>query len=248
MTTNVRDSASGILATDSRWTWSLSVEGQTVNRFLDDTGYEKIITTGANAFMFAGNARVIDRWKINVRLATSGSPITPWDQLPIDGIAISIVDMPSGRVRFEEGHDIRGNNGQVSFAGSGSYAAAQCWFSNKCALTAVESAKAADQHTGGVVKFQNIRTGESNLLDNKSLDELINLFTGKGAAMLTNSTNVTPITVNSAYAANDDALVQAMKEAYAKGNGPTAPCDAVFKVWTPDEKQKLVSVMEDIFS
>lgn len=68
--------------------------------------------------------------------------------------------------------------------------------------------------------------------------------------MSTNSSGFIPFAANDnrQSAANDEAIRKAMQEAYANGQGPMAPCDAVYKVWTQEEKSKLFDVMNDIFS
>lgn len=250
MTTNVRDAKSGLLATDSRWTWSFQVNGESFTKFLDNTGYEKLMVAKSHVFMFAGSALVIDKWKSNIKISEHGSGAVPWKQLPTNGIAISIVSMHSGIVKYEQGHDIKIGIDDASFAGSGSYAAAQCWSVNKCALKAVESAKESDKHTGGDVRYQNVLTLDNNLVPDKSLLDLINLFKDKGASMSKNSPEVVPFAARdkSQSAANDDAIRKAMQEAYTNGQGPVAPCDAVYRVWTQEEKSKLFDVMDTIFS
>ena len=249
MTTNVRDSFKGVLASDSRWTWSAVVDGQQIQTHLDDTGYEKIIAAHSHVFMFAGDAVVIDEWKKAIKSASYTASQPQWGNLPVNGMAISVVQSPSGDVLFESGHDITVSG--ISFAGTGSYAAARCWRQNLCAVKAVESAKSSDKFTGGTVRFKNVLTDEGNLVMDSDLDSLAKQFFGSATMTLNNvtQTNVFGDVVQANnVAANDEALRKALRESFAAGQGPTAPCDAVFHVWPSEEKAKLVQAMEKVFS
>lgn len=243
MTTNVRDSSNGYLASDSRWTWDLRPHGHTYQLLLDDAGYEKIISAKSSVFMFAGDALVIDAWKQAIKVSSDTGAQVAWSNLPINGMAISIVNMPSGSIRYEFGHEI--DMESASFAGTGSYGAAGCWLINKCAKKAVESAKSTDPHTGGTVRYQNFLTGENNLVPDGDLNDLIPQFLTRSIVMTANTTHSEKF---SEVAANDDELRQVLYEARAQGSGPKAPCDAVFNVWPSAEKAKLVAAMENLFA
>lgn len=216
--------------------------------YLDDSGYEKLISTSTHVFMFAGDAVVIEQWKCAIKQATSGGLAPTWDRLPVNGMAISIAAHPSGVVIFEIGHDITDQH--VSFAGTGSYAAATCWIKNKNAVKAVETAKSTDTFTGGEVRYFNTYTGDNNLVVDIDLGSLVRKFTGE-ATMKYDSTTQAPhfgeALGGGAIAANDEAKIQAMLDSFAAGHGPTAPCDAVFKVWAPEKREQLVTAMQNIF-
>jgi len=166
--------------------------------------------------------------------------------LPVDGMAISIVMEGSGNVYYEANHDIPLDG--VSFAGTGSYAAAECWQQNRCAKRAVESAKTSDQYTGGPVRFVNVRSSENNLGADIDLKTLIEIFRG-GSPMASIQTKaavmVLPVTDLSA---NDEEVRVALEMARREGAAPTAPCDAVFAQWPQQEKDKLAEAMDALFS
>ena len=63
MTTNVFDGPVGLVATDSRW----SIQRGRWLIYLDDTNFDKIELTDAAAFMFAGSAVLIEKWKLWIR-------------------------------------------------------------------------------------------------------------------------------------------------------------------------------------
>lgn len=250
MTTNVRDSSSGILASDSRWTWEVQLpNGNLHTSFLDDTGYEKLLRGKGFIFMFAGDAYIIEQWKKPIKEQSYTASQVDWANLPVNGMAISVVQEGTGTVAYEFNHDIP--LGVASFAGTGSYAAAKCWITNQCAKRAVETAKTTDQHTGGTVRYHNVRTGESNVGPDIELDVLIQQFTGGNtmAGDIKQTSTLGEVAARHDVAANDETAVRkAFLEAYAKGQGPTAPCDAVFTNWPTDEKAKLVKVMQQIFA
>jgi hypothetical protein len=242
MTTNVRDSRAGDVACDSRWTWDLRAHGIPNQLLLDDSGYEKLVRYNNCVVMFAGNSTVIDVWKASFAKASYTGEAVDWGSLPVNGMAISTVAVGSGRIIYEYGHEI--SLPEASFAGTGSYAAAGCWSANNCARTAVETAKGSDMHTGGVVRFLNFKSGDSNLVADRPLSELIPQFMQRGKMMANTNSPVTFTNVS----ANDEALKQAMEEAVAQGSGPAAPCDAVFNEWPEAEKTKLAHAMEEFFS
>jgi hypothetical protein len=241
MTTNVRDSKASEVACDSRWTWDLRPHGVQQQVVLDDSGYEKMVTAHGCVAMFAGNSVIIEQWKQAFATASDKSKTVDWGNLPVNGMAISMVKIGTGQIVFEFGHEI--SLPQASFAGSGSYAAASCWQQNQCAKTAVETAKGSDMHTGGTVRYMQVLDGVGNLVNDMPFSNLVPQFLQRGKFMANINSPVTFTDV----AANDEELQKAMLAAVAQGKGPTAPCDAVFNEWPEAEKRKLVSAMEALF-
>ncbi len=200
--------------------------------------------------MFAGNALVIEAWKHPIKQWSYTHTAPDWNTLETTGMALSVVQESTGSVLYEVNHEIRLGD-MVSFAGTGSYGAAECWQLNQCAKKAVESAKLTDPHTGGTVRFHNVRTGDTNVGADIDLDALISKFIGGGTMTgdKNNTSALGEVGARHESAANDDVEIrQAFVEAYAKGQAPTAPCDGVFAVWPAEEKAKLVKVMERIFA
>lgn len=249
MTTNVRDSITGVLATDSRWTWSTTVNGHAVEVHLDDAGYEKLIAAHEHVFMFAGSSVVIESWKQAIKQASYSGVQPDWSTLDVNGMAISMVRVPDAVLTFESGHDITVE--KVSFAGTGSYAAAGCWVSNRCAKKAVETAKLSDKFTGGTVRYSNVHTSEGNLVPDSDLGSLVKKFLGSASMTSNDVTHATvfgEVAQDRSLAANDEALRAALAKSFAAGQGPVAPCDAVFREWPAEEKARLVKAMQQAFA
>jgi hypothetical protein len=246
MTTNVRDSQIGEFATDSRWSIDLRSEGVEAIIFIDDGNYNKIVVAPLRAYMFAGNSGVIDKWKTAINLVQVDPLSVDWALLPVNGMAISIVNLFDASIDFEYGHEIRlpdKKAADASFAGSGSISACNCWKINRNPRKAVESAKGSDLFTGGAVRFLEFETKNNNLVTDVSLAELQNAISDKGMIMDTTlgfNSQPTPIRDSLDKQAN---LSAALEKVRMGELSPTAPCDAVFNTWTDKQRQKLIEAM-----
>lgn len=161
MTTNVFDKASAILASDSRWSYELQYP---FILFVDDTGYDKVVTRPTIAVVFAGRSDLIEQWKCWVsadQLNMAMIPIVPVDKDGQPLVAICIVQKPCATVRYDIGGSLYAEESR--FAGSGASYAFSCWTENRCATTAVESAKKSDCFSGGTVTYLNLKDDSNNL-------------------------------------------------------------------------------------
>lgn len=265
MTTNVRDKASQTLATDSRWTFTFTHNGEQKRVYVDDAPYHKLLKVDATGmsmslvFMFAGDASVIDGWKESIRCARKGVVFTPFEQLPVDGMNVAVASSSASDLLYQFGHEISVED-QANFAGSGSYAAAESWRSDRCAVKAIESAKQTDAFTGGQVRFINLATGENNLVDDQvDLAELTNWFRStvarQGELTMDAIQTVIAKTVRPANektmdvpdAVSTQTLLESFDQAVANGAAPKAPCDAQFRPWPANERARFVELMGNLF-
>ena len=250
MTTNVRDSAIGEFATDSRWSIDLRVKNVNAILFVDDNFYSKIVGTSKRAYMFAGSSNVIDQWKTGIKSAEADPYSVNWNTLPVNGMAISIVNLEDGSIAFEYGHEIRlpdERAATVSFAGSGSVSACTCWQLNRDPRKAVESAKNCDLFTGGAVRYFEFSTRDNNLVIDLSLTELQNTFINEGMIMDMNlGPNSKPVPVKEVVTGYAN-LTAALESVRIGELSPTAPCDAVFNTWTDKQRNKLVAAMDKTY-
>jgi hypothetical protein len=242
MTTNVRDSLGGAVATDSRWSADLRQIGLPYILLLDDAGYEKIVVQGSVVFMFAGLCRVIDVWKHSIKLASYSPGEVDWGTLPVDGMAISSIAVGSGEIYYEFGHEIRIDD--ASFAGTGSFPACACWKVNKDSERAVRSAMELDPLTGGAVRSFNFLSGKNNLVTDTPLFGMQNQFLTRSIVMNPNTQERIPV---GEALAKDDGLRAALDMVKTGKLSAQAPCDAVYNTWPQKEKSKLVQAMKRIF-
>jgi hypothetical protein len=250
MTTNVRDSLAQQFAADSRWSVDLRPQGISAILYVDNSSYSKILSTKGNAYMFAGNSSVIDVWKNSIVKAEAGTHDIDWGTLPVNGMAISVVDLTDGSVTFEYGHEIRlpdERAASASFAGSGSTSACACWSVHKDPVKAVMTAKQSDPFTGGEVRFLDFSTKSNNLVAESSLTDLHNSF--KTEAMIMNTTQGMtgqPQPLKDLLA-SQGSLSAAVERVVSGELPPIAPCDAVYNTWTEKQRMKLVSAMATIY-
>jgi hypothetical protein len=241
MTTNVRDSHSGVLATDSRWTIDLRPHGKQMILRQDDADYQKIIKVERDLFMFAGLSKAIDAWKQAIALASYFPNAVQWEALPTTGMAFCVV---RGESRESSEFGLRLNLDGASFAGTGMYFARDCWTTNKSAQRAVESAKQSDPLTGGLVRYYNYLTEDNNLGTDKTLGDMQGGFRTKGIVMYTDRKCELPIAEASA---EDNTLHEVIRQVESGGLFASAPCGPENEAWPEQERQRLFAAMKEIF-
>lgn len=241
MTTNVFDGPVGLVATDSRW----SIQRGRWLIYLDDTNFDKIELTDAAAFMFAGSAVLIEKWKLWIR----SNPPDASGMPELQGISINGFDIKTKQVGYSEGISIK-HEGSV-FAGSGARHAVQCWTTNRDARRAVETAKAFDVATGGEVKFVDFTTGEKKLggtvFAPASVAEIDQALAKRGLIMdITAKGNPIPFKISDLAAAQGE--VKEIQEQIAAGKlSAQAPCDAMYSDWTAEETSRLKTFLGNVF-
>ncbi len=239
MTTNVYDSKTGVMATDSRWSHMF---GSRI-LYADDLAYSKIELYKSSAFMFAGDGEMIQSWKDWI----SSSPTDASAMPGYDGVRVCVVDIPSKAVRFKQPQDITKDGGY--FAGSGSMHAYLCWSVNGDAKQAVTSASLSDPFSGGVVRHIDLNDMSGNLdhgpVTKQRIDDVRTAVLERGMVM-TIAHNAAPFPL-SKLAANDVEVAN-VRDAIARGEiSPAAPCDGMYTEWTEEQKTELKGVLADIF-
>lgn len=239
MTTNVYDQNQGVMATDSRW----SIRSGNHVVYLDDVGFDKIEICHGAAFMFAGNGGRIQQWKSWLRT----NPADDSAQPPEDGICVCIANMSTKVMKSFGKENVVLNGGY--FAGTGTMYAIPCWQRNNDPKRSVETAKQSDIYSGGEVKFCNFATNEHNLnypqneITIQMVDQAI-LTRGLAMKINVNSTPTLPFQL----AAENDPEVAEIRQKIANGElSASAPCDGMYKQWTPEEKADLKKALGDVF-
>ncbi|MFM0484200.1 hypothetical protein PQQ81_26980 [Paraburkholderia strydomiana] len=247
MTTTAFDLSAKLLTSDSRWS-ACTDDGTAIAYLDDDVGFDKIECAHGNAFLFAGNSQVIDAWKNFLR----SGPLSAEGRPQIAGIALLVAEMASGAVIYAYGQDIALPNAQnptmpvAIFAGSGSIWAAHCWNVNRCGRKAIDSAKAGDKFTGGATKFLELDSGNHNLANSISVEQMKTEFLKKGMVMYINSAQQPqPLTT----AAANDPKVKELCDRIAQGQATvSAPCDAMWMNPSQQDEDRLDAVLNQIFA
>ena len=236
MTTNVFDEARGLMATDSRW----SIRQGKYIIYLDDTGCDKILLVRKRAIMFAGNGGRIQQWKDWLLSEPKDDSMQPKEE----GICICIADVEAGRVKKSFKQTVVDKEGY--FAGSGTRFAVPCWAFNRDARRAVDTAKQADDCSGGEVKYVDFKKSDHNLYHgNKVTIQMVdNAILTRGLVMTTNTAQSLPF----AAAANDDAELAEIRAKIAAGDlSASAPSDGMYEEWSAAEKNELKESLAEMF-
>lgn len=242
MTTNVYDQSKLLITSDSRW--SILTDFGVI--YVDDTGFDKIEISKDHAFVFAGNAGVIQLWKDYIRASQAGIPLA---RPSAKGISLLVAKMGCGSFVEAYGQDISLPSKAkpvVSFAGTGSHPAAVCWFANKCGKRAIDSAKARDYYSGGTVSFLELNTRVGNQQNNRNADKLSEAFLDKGMVMYTPGITSSSVPLTQA-AASDPRVAEWLKKIAEGSVEIQAPCDSMFAEPTEEENSRLDAAMASIF-
>lgn len=235
MTTNVYDTVSGILSSDSRWSIS---KGDWV-AYIQDTDYDKLVLNAklTVGFLFAGDMPIIDEWKTYI---TNGMKrgtrptISP-------GMSISViqVDIVTGKIVFQSNNLLRSlfsvSVVRALFGGTGASPAKICWDVNKCALQAIGSAAKMDPLSGGSVVHFNRTTLSGNMKNSVTAKEAAELFNDRGILMNI-ATNYTPMLLKDAANDPSNPEVQAIAKSILSGGSPlTAPFPGMNEPWSAEK-------------
>lgn len=243
MTTNVIDLLSGQIACDSRWSFESRQDNFVI--YVDDTGFEKILSVGDFAYTFAGNGLLIQKWKDWLRCPSPNEipmplteSITPSGLM---GITVCMIHKDTRRVAFAKGHPTRVDG--AMFAGSGAVHASGCWIVNQDAQRAVETAKARDPLSGGTVKYLVFSSGDHNLTETSTIDDVGRSLVTKGTVMYANQ-NVLSVE----EAAKRDENVRRVVEGAAAGSIiANAPCPGMYNAWSSEEVANFKAALEQAF-
>lgn len=228
MTTNVLDLRNGVAASDSRWSASVGP----FFFYVDDTGFDKIIDKGPFVFVFAGYSALIQDWKDWAAGLPNGADKWPDEERNNLSISVTLTNMNTGEVIFEReqiGTD------DARFAGTGGIHAYQCWSRNFDPMMAVNSAKFIDLCSGGETMFKAF-DGKTNIQNCSRIESLGQKLVETGYVMRTDGKPVAVMPIKDA-AANDPELAKALNEVLSGKQALVAPCEAMYKPWTTDEKR-----------
>lgn len=233
MTTNVFDQKKNVLATDSRW--SFSVKGKTgidlpdIVGFVDNTGFEKIVFDPTTVFMFAGDGALINEWRDRI---LSRNLLVGRRPGVARNFAICMVRRSDACILMEHGQKI--NGGPFRFAGTGAEPAYECWEKNRDPQRAVQSATLRDRASGGNVKFFDGTTGDHNIDFSVSYADVAEQFLKKGCIMYTNHS----LPVNEAVKKDPRAeeFVGRIKAGTIQAEAPSG-YDPV--IWTAEDEERL---------
>lgn len=236
MTTNVFDEAKGLMATDSRW----SIKQGKYIVYLDDTGCEKILLMHNRAIMFAGNGGRIQQWKDWLLSEPKDDSLQPKEE----GLCICIADLTTGKMKRSFKQTVVDNKGY--FAGTGTTYAVPCWVQNGDAKRSVDTAKIADDFSGGEVKYFNFSSRKHNIIsgNNVTIQMVDNAILTRGLVMTTNDKQ----SVSFATEAMRDADLAKMRAKIAAGDlSASAPSDGMYDQWSQEEKNSLKESLGEMF-
>lgn len=201
MTTTVFDRHSLLVTSDTRWSAEVELSDGKNLLFVDDTGFNKIVSRPGAAMVLAGNGRMIaalKSWWGSIE-PPSIATITPLIQNgpPVTFMIVSI----EGDILFDVGHKLAytevTNNATYVWAvffGSGGEHAANCWHVNRCASTAVVSASQKDPCTSADVKHLNFKNSNNNLNDETNNYQTVETaLSERGLLMRLNDRVITPL-------------------------------------------------------
>lgn len=186
-------------SSDSRW--SIKMDDKQI-LFVDDTGFDKIAIRNQTCLVFAGDAPLIEQWKLWLLsgddVDVENIPPTTW-QLGNKTLTMSIclLTLPDGIIGYDDGDAIRFLNNLARFSGTGSSWAFISWLASRCAINAIGAAKASDPYSGGMTKFLVFGDGSNNLSQNGDgsirADKMVNDLQTRGNHMDLETKVVTPI-------------------------------------------------------
>lgn len=241
MTTNVFCKASGVLATDSRWSQQ---QGRWVV-YVDDTDCHKIEVAADTAFMFAGRGHRIQQWKNWIRAGADKRSLPEFE-----GLCICAVDIETQVMKICEGLPIVRD--QAAFGGSGAGFAFSCWAANGDPCKSVETAKGLDPATGGETKYFKFQSRENNLsfgiVGERTITDVDRAILTRGLVMdIGNSRpGALPFRLSELAASNDE--VRELQSKIATGElSADAPSDAMYSQWTDDQKTRVKKALGEIF-
>ena len=246
VTTNVIDLASGLSVTDSRW----SNQKAEFLLFIDDAGFEKIVSYEGFAFTFAGNGYLIQVWKN--WLASNPPvlfPLPPVEMILENGQALSmavcIVQMNVKNLIFHRNSAIVYDS--ALFAGTGATQARAAWEESHDAKLAVQSAISIDNLSGGCIKYLEFSTGQHNLNETATIGDVGRLLAERGTVMYhtKQQTSGTVVPVRDA-AANDPHVREAVEQLASGTISANAPCNSMYNAWAPEELKQLEEAMRTV--
>jgi hypothetical protein len=241
MTTNVFDVQATIVASDSRWSFTLK-SGDHLHAivYADDTGFDKLVVAEGVCAHFAGLSTLIHDWKEWIaspnKVVLNRPPV-------IEDFAMCIINSKTGNLIFEHGQKI--TDEKYRFAGTGAKFAYDCWKTNKSALKCVASASLADNYSGGEVKYFNVTDQSHNVSEGSDYSLINKAIFEKGTVMY-------PVyegkKISIEEAASADPKVKQLMQQIASGEAKAqAPSGRDPVVWTETDVRRLDQSLNDFF-
>lgn len=242
MTTNVFDVQAAIVASDSRWSYTLK-DGEIIRAvvYADDTGFDKMVAGQGTCALFAGRSNLIDAWKEYIK---SSHKIVLRRPDTEDKFAMCVINSANGSIIFEHGQEHREEK-EYRFAGTGATWARNCWLSNHDALRAVDSASNKDKYSGGEIKYFKIKIQDHNLNFSGVYSSINKAITQRGRVMYT-AYDLKEVSIQDA--AKTDVKVQTLLRDIASGNASAeAPIGQKKVIWTDADNKRLDDSLEAFF-
>lgn len=216
--------------------------------FVDDTGFEKISVAQEWAFVFAGNGALIEKWKMWLASDPKGRagapPVSVGTGANTSSIALHIANIATKKIGFSYG-TARQYGEEAFFAGTGGLYAYNCWSANRDAVRAVATAQLSDRYSGGSTRYLAFSDGANNLNETATLRDAAVALKTRGKVMYSDP-KAKEISVVQA-AANDTKVQQVLDQVSSGALAPSAPCEAMYREWAPQEVEKLHAVLDEIF-
>lgn len=239
MTTNVFSLLphSMIMACDSRW----SYETENFIYYIDDSGFDKIIYNHNMVAVFAGNAKVIDQFKIWINNNLVSEMPRP------DGISIIAYNFKR-QTYFARNHTFEypsKENAEALFSGSGSADAMKSWIKHKSCIRSIQDACLTDLYTGGSIKYFDIVSKMHNISDIQlPFLALFQTLKQEGFVIRKNPIQLTTTMAEPIQSAIQDIEVANDLNALANGEASLdAPAPEALIPWNKEE----ISALSDFF-
>lgn len=241
MTTNVFDVKAAVVASDSRWSYTIK-DGEALRAvvYVDDTGFDKMVFGEGACAVFAGRSNLIDHWKDWIR---SKNKVVLRRPMTEDNFSMCVVNAATGALIFEHGQKIVDDH--YRFAGTGAKHAHTCWINNRDAIKAVRSAAVNDQYSGGEVKYFNIKSQDHNVSAAGMYQAINDAVIERGIVMYpTYEGKTVPIQDAAKTDPSISTLVRNIKTGDAIAEAPSGR-DTV--VWTDTDLKRLDDSLEAFF-
>ena len=241
MTTNVFDVKAAIIASDSRWSFTLK-DGAALRAvvYADDTGFDKMVFGEGVCALFAGRSNLISLWKDWIR---SNNKVVLRRPITEENFSMCVVSATDGKLIFEHGQKITDDH--YRFAGTGAKPAHTCWLTNKDAIRAVQSAALNDHYSGGEVKYFKVNTQDHNISSTGQYSAINEAIFKRGIVMYPTYEGK-KVSIQDA-ASKDPQIGELMKKIASGDAVAEAPSGHDPVIWTETDIKRLDNSLEAFF-
>jgi hypothetical protein len=252
MTTTVYDAIAPMVASDTRWSATLTLsDGNNYLVYVDDCEFEKVADRKNAVLILAGDGKLIAEWKDWWYNSLDTDKLPSTDIGGQNAVNLMIVDKVNNVQLFNAGQKRKiyrmGTSEVVSyFAGSGDVHAASCWLANQCAKTSIVSASQKDYFTSSDVKFVEFQSGKSNIAQpHYNYDTIVNALLTRGNIMdLAKSTAANDV----GTPLNQHEIFQEVQQQLTTGQAvASAPVPGIsdFK-WDEEKRKDLIEAIDKV--